>query len=573
VTRWRDVHNRLLSLALAGLAAGTLLVGGCRSKADKAYRRASLFMAEDKPQLAAQEYEQVVKADPRHPLAGEALFKLGYLYRVPLGDPKRALLYYEHLAQQHPRSTFADDALLWVAYLSRTELKNVAMVRAAVARLENDHSDNPRTCARARVELALALLEARNPEVKQACQEILKRYPDQSRQCAQAQLILARAAETLDRNPAVAIKQLEAVIKKYPDSTSAVEAKQRIGWIYFGVQRAEAGKRPPPTAVPPPKLISGVPPMTEGSGGGIQLLTLAALRSLLRHRGTDADLDTLLAVSGAAFQFVYDRNNRQTGAAVFAANPFETVAAAYGYAALQGSSGTPEEAMLSLCQALDLNRPAAVPYSPYGWVIVIGYDKKASQFTYLRPGAAGKRAERFDEFARRWKEAASQGSGALLPFYQFSLGPQQSKPQQADLVRGAAARGRALLQRTSVFGAPAGLPAYQALAEDLQAHASGMLAPDAGDLAAWGGEPLSVQRRARQAAAAFLGGSAGDAYRRLDETLAQLQQAFPRVPEGAQVGTSQPEYTRAAGESARIVREAMDLERAAADDLASLASE
>jgi len=569
-----DHHNRafVLALALATLVGGPVLLSGCRSKAEKIYRRAGLFMAQDKPELAAQEYERVVKVDPRNPLAAQALFKLGYLYRAPLGKPKRALLYYEELAQDHPRSSFADDALLWVAYLSRTELKNVAMVRSAVDRLESGHSDTPRTCARGRVELALALLDAHDPESRQVCEEILKRYPDQTRQCAQSQLILARIAETLDKDPEAAVKQYELLVKNYPDSTSAVEAKQRIGLLYFGQKRAEAGKKPPPGVVPPSKQIAGVPPFAEGGEQGIQILTLAALRSLLRHRGTEADLDTLLAVSGAAFQFVYDRANRPTGAAVFATNPFETVASTFGFTPLQGSSETPEEAMLSLCQALDLGRPAAVPYSPQGWVIVTGYDKQRNEFTYLRPGAEGARAEKFDEFARRWKEAASQGSGALSPFYQFSLGPQRSKPAHGDLVRDAAGRGgELLLRRTSVLGRPAGLAAYQALIDDLEAHANGVLAPDAADLQAWGGEPLSVLRRARRAAAAFLGGATGAAYQRLEAKLAELQRAFPRVPEGAKVGTTQPEYNAAAAESARLARQAMDLEREAADSLAGLA--
>jgi hypothetical protein len=421
----------------------------------------------------------------------------------------------------------------------------------------------------------------------QVGRKILRTYPDQPSQCAQAQLILAQAAERIGKDSEAAVKQYEAVVAKYPNTTSAVEAKQRIGWIYYGAKQAEPPKKP--SGQPPPrrKLVSGVPPFAQGPQAGIQLLTMEALRSLLKQSGTDTDVNTLMALSGAAFQFVYDPSNPGMGAAVFASNPFEVVAGSFGYSARPDSSSTAEEAMLSLCQTLDRDRPAVVPYSKLGWVIVIGYDQGKKQFMYLRPGAAGHRAESFDEFAARWKAAGEEAGGVLGSFYQFGLGPQQEKPQVAQLVREAASRGASLYHRTSVFGAPAGLVAYEALATDLDLQGSDALPEDAGALATWGREPLSVLRTARRAAAEFLAAkadalpepmrsnahSASAAYGQLEARLAELQETFPAPPEGVPPGTPQPDYAVAAATSAEIAREAMALDRAAAEHLAALAAQ
>ncbi len=585
----RSVTRRPTWIGLVAAASAVSFLGGCRGAPERQYRTAELLLAEGKPELAAAEYERIVQNHSRHSLAVDSLFKLGYIYRVHTDEPARAIDYYKKLAETYPRSKYADDALLWLASLGR-RTQDIDLVREATTTLETHHADNPSSCARAQVQLALALLDAGKPEVTEVCKAILKRYPDQTYQCAHAQLILARAAQRLDKDQEAAIKQYEAVLAKYPDTMSAVEAKREIGWIYYGAKASEAREKPS-DAKPPPrkKVVAGVPPFAQGPQVGIQFLTLDALRSLLKQSGTDTDVNTLMAVSGAAFQFVYDPGNPAMGAAVFATNPFETAASSFGYFARPDSSSTAEDAMVSLCQTLDRDRPALVPYSRLGWVIVVGYDQSARQFIYLRPGAAGHRAESFDEFAGRWKQAGEEGGGVLESFYQFGLGPRQEKepPQPARLVREAASRGLSLLHRTPVFQAPAGLAAYQALAADLDPQGSDLLPQRAPNIAAWGDEPLSVLRAARRSAAQFFSVKAqalpepmrsraqatAAAYNQLEAKLAELQQAFPTVPAEAQPGTPAPQYVASASASARIVREAMGLESAAAEHLATLASE
>jgi TolA-binding protein len=116
------VSRRAEAIVGLGLALVAALLSGCRTGAEKGYRRAEWLLAQDRPQLAAQEYERLVKAYPHHALAANALYRLAYLYRGPLNDQQRALQWYELLATQYPRSSLADDALFYVAYLSRTEL-------------------------------------------------------------------------------------------------------------------------------------------------------------------------------------------------------------------------------------------------------------------------------------------------------------------------------------------------------------------------------------------------------------------------------------------------------------------
>ena len=178
-------------LGTATLALVVVTTAGCRNKPERRYRTAELLLAEGKPELAAAEYGRIVQNHPRHAKAVDSLFKLGYIHRVHTNQPDRAIGYYRALADQYPKSRYADDALLWLSHLGRSG-KDVALARQAATDLETYHSDDPSSCARAQVQLALALLETGDREVTKVCETVLKRYPDQAGQCAQAQLILAR---------------------------------------------------------------------------------------------------------------------------------------------------------------------------------------------------------------------------------------------------------------------------------------------------------------------------------------------------------------------------------------------
>jgi hypothetical protein len=53
--------------------------------------------------------------------------------------------------------------------------------------------------------------------------------------------------------------------------------------------------------------------------------------------------------------------------------------------------------------------------------------------------------------------------------------------------------------------------------------------------------------------------------------LGDLGAGFPKPPDGAAAGTDQPEYAAAAHAAAQTAREALELERKAAEQLAALA--
>jgi TolA-binding protein len=543
---------------------------------------ADALRAQNKPDLAAAEYERLAQDHPDDPLAASAHYELTVLYRIHLANPQKALEHYRAIAERYPKSRYADDALQWIAAMGRAQ-KDLNLIREAVNRLDARYPDSHSACARARIQLALALLDAGSPETKAVCRSILQRYPDQPNQCAQARLILGRALEKIDKNDDAAVKEWEKVRAAYPQTTSAVEAAERIGWQYYGQSRSAKGK---PTAAPSAKKrIEGVPAFAH-QGGGVQAVTLEALAVLLKQRKADADLNTLMAVSGAAFQFVYDPQNRSVGSAVFATNPVQATAASYNFVALESSSSTPEEAMLSLCQTLDRGKPAMAPHTDGDWVVVVGYDQGKKVFGYLAPG--GERTQPFDQFAASWKTATDQAGGALDSFYQFALGPGKGEVGSAHLVREAARRGSSLLlQRPSVFGSPAGVAAYEALIADLEAHGTGGLPADAADLAAWADGPLMDLRQSRTAAAQFLEARAGGLpepmgmhartaaalYRSLAAKLSELHDRFPRPPQDAQPGSDQPEYSGAALSAAKLAREALEIDRDAAEQLTAMASE
>jgi hypothetical protein len=219
-------------------------------------------------------------------------------------------------------------------------------------------------------------------------------------------------------------------------------------------------------------------------------------------------------------------------------------------------------------------------------VVVVGYDRGRKVFTYLGPG--GERTQGFDQFAASWKAATDHAGGALDPFYQFSLGPGKGAADPARLVREAARRGASLLlQRNSVFGAPAGLAAYESLIADLEAHGSGTLPEDAADLASWADGPLLELREGRTAAAQFLEARAGALpeplagqartaaalYRSVAAKLSELHDRFPRPPQDAQPGSAQPEYAGAALAAAKLAREAQAIDRDAAGQLTAMSAE
>ncbi|MGQ9732345.1 MAG: tetratricopeptide repeat protein [Candidatus Zipacnadales bacterium] len=567
----------------------TILAVGCRDQAQRQFAAAYRLQNEGKLDVAMAEYQRLIAEHPTHPITASAHYQLAYLYRTYKADPDQALAHYQAIADKHPRSVFADDALLYVASLARQQ-GNVERVRSAVKRLESSYAHETSQCARARIQLAVALLEKGDVECKAVCESILKLYPDHPSQCAQAQLLLARAIEKLDKDSDKAIAHFEQVMAKYPNTPSAIEARQEVGWIFFSAAKARPSRKadqPSSTARQQAKRIQGVPPFGQDSQLNMQRLTIEGLGALLRQQKVEIDTDTLMAVSGAAFQFVYNPEDRSMGAHVFATNPFETAAQSFGFDPLKGSSGSAEEAMLSLCQMIDRGKPVLVPHNIHGWVVVIGYDPNRKRFLYLRPGASTEQSTEFAAFAAQWKAAGDKVGGEMASFYQFALGPRSSQPNVTEIVRGAARRGVSLLRRTTVFGAPAGLAAYETLAADLEAHASGDLPADASDLAAWADEPLSILDSARSSAERFLSANANalpepmasvaraaaNDYGALRAKLAELREIFPVPPEGQAAGSAQPEYAAAAKTAAQRVREAMKLEREAAGRLSALAGE
>jgi TolA-binding protein len=151
------VRRVCATAALAALIAMSFLLGGCYNRAQRLYQRAEAFLAEGNSTLAAQEYRRLVIEDPRSPLADDALYKLGYLFREDFGDAAGAISIYQMLADQHPDSPYAPLSLLWMAYIQRRDLEDAAGVRASLEMLGNRYPDQQRTIARCQLELVRAL--------------------------------------------------------------------------------------------------------------------------------------------------------------------------------------------------------------------------------------------------------------------------------------------------------------------------------------------------------------------------------------------------------------------------------
>ncbi|MCD6360476.1 MAG: tetratricopeptide repeat protein [Armatimonadetes bacterium] len=456
--------TRWAALAAAGIAMA--LMAGCSTQAERLYNRAEAFFAQEQMQLAAQEYERLVKEYPRHQLADDALYKVAYIYLEELDKPSVAMVRYRMLADHYPQSSYVDDALLRIMDIQRRTLVNPGAVQDTCDELCARFPQRKRLCAQGMLVVASTWFDTGDyDKAAQAAQELIDRYPAQKRQCAQAALLIARSAEKkqADRDEVVAL--YEKIIATYPDTQSAATAKRNIGWIYYGAreehvqqQRAEMRARS--------RVIQGVPPLESASG---QIQALAALRSALAQRGEKRSMQEMIALSGVAFQVVFDPKRPALGQAIFPRNPFETIAERLGFAYNVWSSGDAAQAFDSVHQALLQGHPVIVLYgSPARWALVTGYDMEKNQVYYLPPERESYAATSKDRFLSRW--GATGGGNSLAPgkFYQFSLAARLRTPPPAAVISDTLKQAAEVMSAGEQAGAAAGAKAFEQLAERLE---------------------------------------------------------------------------------------------------------
>jgi len=490
--------------ALVALALAVTLMAGCSTKAERLYNRAETFLAQDQAKLAADEYERLTDEFPRHPLADDALYKVAYIYSEEMNKPSLAMARYRRLADRYPRSSYVDDALLRIMDIQRTELGSPDAVGVTCDELCRRFPARKQLCAQGRLTVALTYFDTKQyEEAAASAQLLLDQYSAQERQCAQAALLIARAAEKqgdLDRDAVVAL--YEHVVTSYPDTHSAATAKGTIGWLYYE-KRGEHEEQQRAQMKQQSRIIRGVP----GHGGeGTQRQALSVLRSALIHRGAERSMQDLLALSGVAFEFVFDPARPGLAQAIFPRNPFETIASRLEFAYNVWSSGSAPQAFDSVHQALLQDHPVIILYgSASQWILVTGYDMEGGQVHYLPPGRDEYAVTAKRNFLDNWG-AAGGGSSALAPgkFYQFSLAARLRTPPESEVVSETLRQAADLMMSSEITGAPAGAVAWDRLATELEA----CNAPEADGkrvaMVKWAATSLSASLRNSEAATAYL---------------------------------------------------------------------
>lgn len=497
------VRHVCATAALAALFAMSFLLGGCYNRAQRLYQRAEAFLAEGNSTLAAQEYRRLVIEDPRSPLADDALYKLGYLFREDFGDAAGAISIYQMLADQHPDSPYAPLSLLWMAYIQRRDLEDAAGVRASLEMLGNRYPDQQRTIARCQLELVRALYITGKYEEAMAEAELLqKSHPEHPWQTSSAALIQAKSAEKQMAEKEQVVALYEGIVERYPGTYSAEEAMRAIGRIYYG-QRAEDQEREQEQLRRATRVIAGVPQFSDA--GNPRRQQLAALNSLLAFHGARQQEQALLALSGAAFDFLYKPEDPTVAGRMFMRNPFVLVAEALGFTVNQWSASTAEGSFGTLAQAVQGGRPVLIRQSrPDRWLIVTGYRPAQDQVLFLAAGRQHSTATGKAELLRMWSGAASHGLGS---YYQFSIVGRKHSPQAGDALQEVLQTAVSAIQGGQVSGVASGLAAYRTLEQQLLQQPS----DEAASLMLWAERQVPELIRCRKAAEAYLREQAGRA--------------------------------------------------------------
>jgi TolA-binding protein len=498
---------RTTRLALLLLLA--LLCAGCTTRSQRLYLRAETFFAQGKYELAAADYNTLLRVYPRDPLADNALYKLAYLYREEFDDPATAVSLYQRLVREYPTSPSVGDALWWTVYLQARQLRNPAAVLATCGQIDRLCADQPRLRASARLELARAYLEAgQTPQAIAALQEICTQFSGEADTCAEAGYRLALITrDQLGQGPQ-ALKMLEEVISKYPDTAAAAQARQALGWQYY-TQKNQEDQQRLAELQRLARTLTGVPTWPAASAPSLELL--GALRALMAQAGASVSEDDLLAVTGLAFQMAVDWGNPEK-TLFFHRDPFPQVAEAWGFGYNSWTFGSAPEALPALVESLSRNRPVLLLFGASNprWRLFTGYQPQQKLMFLLGPGQGKPQPLAEADFAAGWPQRGGRALFSPLPpeGLQFALTERGPAPSRVDRTSGAVLRAALALDETQLLGAPAGRAAYDALAQKLAAAARD---PREGQkLVRWALQALPLLVRARQAAAASLGAAAED---------------------------------------------------------------
>lgn len=489
---------------LALLLALTVLVAGCSTRAQRLYRRAEAFFGQGKYELAAADYQALLRDSPRDPLADLALYKLAYLYWEEFHDPATAVRLYERLVQDYPQSKLVGSALMWMVYVQARQLQDSEAVLHTCQEIDQRLPGETRLRASARLELAGAYQRAGQVSAAAATlKQVLEQFSGQTETSTEAYFRLALLYRDALGRPQDAVKMLEALVKAYPDTPAGAKARQALGWQYYTLKSAEEKQRQEELKRLA-RVLPGVPALPKETHPSLELL--AGLQALLGYAGASTTMPELLAVSGLAFQTAVDWGS-PAKTLYFGRNPLPVIAEAWGFSYNAWTFASAQEGLLALAASLAQNRPVLMLYgarNPH-WCLFVGYQPLQQQVYLVQPGQSHPSVVTAAEFAQGWPRSVGAQIFTPLPASgcQFALTQRTAPTSPAERIKSALLRGVLALDQGEVQGALAGRAAYEALAQRLEACGAGE-AEATQQLARWAAQALPLLVQARQAAAAAL---------------------------------------------------------------------
>jgi len=481
---------------------------GCGASDKDIFEKAEQHYARKQSQEALRYYRLLSDDHPDSEWADRALERQAEVLANHLDKPAEGVRAYQRLVSQFPNSKLAPAAQLRIGELSYRKLHRYEEAVAAYNRALADYGGDPALSAEVRLALGKIDYEEGKWEGAEHFTAVLRDYAADLPHCAEAQFYLARAQENVRRDASRAIEEYQKVIDKYPNTKWAEEAKKAVGWIYYYTDRTKAAEE---KAEPRQVLVD----IRRAPGGAREHFTpppfVRSVEDCLRSLGVQASASHLMGISGLAFQFYYDRNDRLGGADYLPQNPLEAICRALGLKATQQQATNFQEGFESLRKALEEKQPTFVPLvlPPPSWVTVAGYDE-AAKTVALVDAQGVTRSISWEQLAKSWSTASCpsldpmSGRGARYSWYAFrKSGTPQSPAQTAER---AILAGTRIMQDTRSGSFAAGFRAYGELTDDLRTPRdySGVDKGDRDQLVRWAVSALPRLIAARKAAAAFL---------------------------------------------------------------------
>lgn len=551
-----------------------VLLAGCSTRAQRLYRRAETFFAQDKYELAAVDYNSICRQSPQDPLAANALFKLAYLYREEFDAPHTAVVLYQRVVDDYPDSGFVDDALIWLVYVQGRQLQDPAGVLRACQQIDQRLAEQRRLRASARLELARTYLQAGQvPYALRTLQEVVAQFPEQTESAAEAHYRLALLTrDQLDKSDE-ALQILEALIQKYPDTPAATKARQVLGFEYYEVKSREEKQRQQEMAALA-RVLTDVSLLSVEEHPSLQLLR--GLQSLLAQAGTEVSLNELMTVTGLAFQMVVDWEHPRK-LLYFPRNPLPLVAETWGFGYNTWTFGSAREALPALGNSLLRNRPVLLLHgsgSPR-WCLFVGYRPQEKQVYLLRAGQSRPSVISESEFEQGWPRQVGTRIFSPMPprGYQFALTESAGPPGRASILQAAVLRATLALDQAELLDAPAGRAGYEELAQKLRECATAESPESVEQFARWSARVLPMLVRARQAASGCLETWAADFPGPQRSVVHQAASRYGQFAERWQsLSEAIQSAARAQGQTGTWISLGADLEALAAEEQKTLQS-